>query len=61
MVEILSRGKEPSERTHDCTCATCSTRFRFKESEAKYISDQRDGDAFAIHCPVCGKGCWIAA
>jgi hypothetical protein len=61
MVEILKEGKLPSERKHVCICATCSTKFKFAESEANYVSDQRDGDAWAIHCPVCKTGCWIAA
>lgn len=61
MVEILYRGLPPQEREYTYTCPNCATRFRFKRSEAKYISDQRDGDTLEIPCPVCPKPCWVQA
>lgn len=59
MVEIITRGQIPGERVHTCTCQTCKTVFRFKESEGEYSSDQRDGDAVKIACPVCASVCWV--
>ena len=53
-MEILHRGIAPSERTHEATCSTCQTKIRFQQHEAKYNSDQRDGDYLSIKCPVCG-------
>jgi hypothetical protein len=54
-MEILHRGIPPSERTHEATCITCQTKIRFKQGEAKYQSDQRDGDYLSIECPVCNR------
>jgi RNase P subunit RPR2 len=52
-MEILHRGIAPSERTHEATCSTCKTKIRFVQHEAKYNSDQREGDYLSITCPVC--------
>jgi hypothetical protein len=61
VVEIIKRGKLPGNQVHECTCRDCKTVFRFKEAEAEYVSDQRDGNALKISCPVCSRACWIAA
>lgn len=61
MVEILRRGTRPDETTHMHTCSKCYTLFRFSESEADFMRDQRDGDAWKIECPVCQRVCWVAA
>ena len=59
-MEILQRGQPPSERTYTQTCMDCRTVYRFKAGEAKYQSDQRDGDAYETGCPVCGRKNWIS-
>jgi hypothetical protein len=59
MVEIIKRGEIPGERVRECTCNRCQTIFSFKEFEAQYSSDQRDGDALKIACPVCNQPCWV--
>lgn len=59
MVEIIRRGVIPGERVREATCPNCKTLFSFKEMEAEYSSDQRDGDSFKIACPVCSRACWI--
>jgi hypothetical protein len=61
MVEIITRGQIPGERVRTCTCQNCKTVFRFKHSEGEYSSDQRDGDAVKINCPVCNRLCWVMA
>ena len=53
-MEILHKGTPPSARVHEATCNTCKTQIRFKQYEAKYHSDQREGDYLSIGCPVCG-------
>lgn len=61
MVEIITRGRKPGEARYEATCRECRTVFRFARSEARYVSDQRDGDAVAINCPVCSQQVWINA
>lgn len=52
-MEILHRGTAPSERVHEATCNSCKTKVRFTQGEAKYNSDQREGDYLSVSCPVC--------
>jgi endogenous inhibitor of DNA gyrase (YacG/DUF329 family) len=54
-MEIIKRGTLPSERQYSGTCSTCGTQVKFKEGEARFHSDQRDGDFITVDCPVCGK------
>ena len=54
-MEIIERGTLPSDRVHEGRCDTCRTKVRFKQSEAKYVPDQRDGDFLQVGCPVCGQ------
>lgn len=61
MVEIIKQGQLPGDKIKRCTCRTCSTEFVFKVSEAKYNSDQRDGDFLSIPCPLCRNACITAA
>jgi hypothetical protein len=39
----------------------CDCKFRFAASEARFVSDQRDGDDYVIKCPECGRENWIDA
>lgn len=52
-MEILERGKLPSEKEYICTCRNCKTRFKFKQSEGRIHYDQRDGNHIEVYCPVC--------
>ena len=60
-MKIIKPGKLPSSRTHVTFCNNCGCKFRFAESEAKYYSDQRDGDAWVVKCPQrgCGEEVWV--
>ena len=60
MVEVLKKNL-PREKTRTISCKECKSRLRFKESEARYVADQRDGDALVIKCPVCKAENWISA
>lgn len=54
-MEIIKKGKLPSERVFVAVCDHCSTKFRFKQSEGKVTYDQRDGDFISVKCPLCKK------
>lgn len=54
-MEILERGKLPSEKVYVCTCNSCESKVRFTEGEANYQPDQRDGDYVWVKCPVCSS------
>lgn len=61
MVTIIKRGIKPAERLYEVTCGECTTVFSFKQAEAQYKSDQRDGDYLTIQCPVCISACTVQA
>jgi len=52
-MKILERGQIPNEQLYEIRCTKCRTLFQFQQQEAKYHSDQRDGDYLMIDCPVC--------
>lgn len=54
-MKIIKHGEIPAERLWRGTCSTCSTQVEFKQSEGKYIDDQRDGDCVQVTCPACNK------
>jgi ribosomal protein S27E len=54
-MEIIKRGVIPEERVYYAKCGYCESELRFRRSEAKYVSDQRDGDYLVVKCPVCSK------
>lgn len=53
MVKIIKRGTPPDTKPRKATCRDCGTKIEFAVKEAKYVSDQRDGDILQIKCPVC--------
>lgn len=59
-MKIIKSGKtkKPKELTTDCNCGC---KFRFAQNEAKFVSDQREGDAYVVKCPECSREKWIAA
>jgi uncharacterized Zn-finger protein len=61
MVDIIKLGVVPGERNHETKCSNCNTHFRFKEAEAVFRADQRDGDFWEIKCPLCGVICTAMA
>lgn len=52
-IVILKRGTDPAEQPIKTTCNNCKTEFTFLPSDAKYMSDQREGDYYAVVCPCC--------
>lgn len=59
MVRIITPGHLPEDKIHEATCGTCRCRFEFKQREARFSPDQRDGDALGIACPTCNREVWI--
>lgn len=58
-MEILSRGKLPSEKSYDWTCRDCKSVIRSKVSDGEIIYDLRDGDCCKTKCPVCNRDTYI--
>lgn len=58
-VEIIKRGELKQNRKREWTCRECDTKFKFLESDAERIGDQRDGAALKVPCPLCKTMCWI--
>lgn len=56
-MKIIKRGEVPGNEVYRLDCNHCHTEFEIKASEAKYSSDQRDGDYLSIDCPVCKTMC----
>ena len=54
-MRIIKEGRLKSEKVYQPTCNDCKTIFEFKQGEANYVSDQRDGDCLQINCPFCGQ------
>ncbi len=50
-MEILEHRKKAKLKRIKCECG-CKFEFNPK-TEAKYNSDQRDGDYYSIKCPEC--------
>lgn len=55
MVDVLRRGELPEEKIKIVTCTDCKSELRFKISEAKIVSDPRDGNFYVIDCPICSS------
>ena len=61
-IEVVSVGnKQPENRVYRRSCGNCGSLLQFKRSDARYVNDQRDGDAVVIDCPVCGTEVWTNA
>ncbi len=54
-MEIIFKGKIPSERVWFGTCHFCGTKAKAKEGELTITSDQREGDFGQAKCPVCNR------
>lgn len=61
MVQILKHGKRPGELQAKGRCNTCRTSVKFKQKEAKFVADSRDGDYYELPCPTCENKITVAA
>jgi predicted nucleic acid-binding Zn-ribbon protein len=57
-MKVLVSGKngKPKTRTELCSCGCM---FVFEASEAKYVNDPRDGDAYVVQCPECDASLYV--
>lgn len=58
-IEIIQRGMLPADKVYKSTCRECHSTLQFKRGDARYVSDQRDGDALVVKCPVCKQEIWV--
>jgi hypothetical protein len=42
------------------TCEQCDAELEIEGSDIKFFSDQRDGDSWSIHCPICNNVIYIS-
>ena len=59
-MKIIKSGKK-EEREVAVACMGCDCEFSFTKSEARYVSDFRDGDAYVVKCPECKHENWVDA
>jgi RNase P subunit RPR2 len=60
-MKIIKRGQVPGNEVYRLDCNHCHTEFEIEAKEAKYNSDQRDGDYLSIECPICKTVCTVQA
>ena len=58
-MKIIERGVLPESKEYRATCRVCGTVFSFLPIEASPISDQRDGDCYAVNCPLCSNKVYV--
>jgi len=44
-----------------CSNANCEAVMEATKDDLRFVSDQRDGDAYALICPHCGKETWFSS
>jgi RNase P subunit RPR2 len=59
-MRVVVKGQRPEDRVYRGSCKHCHTTVEFIRIEARYVSDQRDGDALVVTCPTCDQEIWTA-
>lgn len=59
-VKIIRQGKLSADEVYQAECNQCGTVLEFQRKEARFESDQRDGDALVVTCPTCQHEIWTA-
>ena len=54
-MKIIRKGTDPAAQPIRATCSNCKTEVEFLPHEARYSSDQRDGDSYSADCPTCKR------
>ncbi len=60
MVEVLKKGRYQNPEIK-VDCPHCGARMKYKKSEGREVTDNRDGDAVVFKCPECKEDIWLAA
>ena len=58
-MRIIEKGVSPDDKTYRERCGYCKTLFEFDRKEAKFTSDQRDGDFLTVMCPTCARPVYV--
>lgn len=58
-IKVLKQGTPPEEKVYQATCQRCGSELEFQQKDGRYVSDQRDGDAIVVKCPVCNSEVWV--
>ena len=59
-MKIISPGKNRKPKSHTVECQ-CRCKYSFTAEDARWVSDQRDGDAYVVKCPECKTEHWVDA
>lgn len=54
-MKVIKQGIDPATKEIRATCSNCKTEIEFLPHEARYSSDQRDGDFYSVDCPTCKR------
>jgi len=57
-MKTIKSGKTKKSKPTTCKC-NCGCKFSFAKNEARFVHDQRDGDAYVVKCPECSLENWI--
>ena len=49
-MKVIKSGKTKKPKETVVECRDCDCKFSFTKKEAKFISDQRDGNAYVVKC-----------
>ncbi len=60
-MRIIKSGKKKVPRSIAVACKECDCLFMLAKTEAKFVADPRDGDAYVVKCPECESDTWIDA
>ena len=60
-MKIIKSGKTKKPKPTTAECMDCDCKFSFTKDEARFVSDQRDGNAYVVKCPECKHENWIDA
>lgn len=59
-MKVLREGRLAEDDIYQGECFHCGAVVEFQRKEARYVSDQRDGDALVVVCPTCSNEIWTA-
>ena len=59
-MKIIKSGKDKTSKEVQTKC-NCGCVFQFAATEAKFVADPRDGNAYVVKCPECKSVNWVAA
>lgn len=59
-MRIIKQGRLTADEVYQGECNGCGTEVEFQRKEARYVNDQRDGDALVVVCPTCKNEIWTA-